>query len=415
MIRSASFLLIAAFVAAPALAQDCSQKVSICHSASGKYRTLVVSSCAVAGHLSHGDYAGACENNCNLTGCNDGNACTTDTCNTSTGQCSSTAISCDDSNACTSDACSPATGCFHSAVIVDDGNACTADSCTPATGVVHTPVNVDDGNACTVDSCNPATGPVHTPVPTDDGNACTSDSCNPATGVAHTPVFCNDNDACTGDSCNPATGCVHTPINPDDGNACTTDTCSPATGPINTPLDCNDGNLCTVDSCNPSSGCSNTQVVCAPAVACNPGTGACECVPTTEVCGDGIDNDCDGRVDEGCIGDRAWNDVNRNGIQDAGEPGLAGATFLLRTSSGALVGVAVSNASGAYSFGFVPAGTYYVEVIPPFLYSLTMKDVGSDDTRDSDFDGETTTTDVFSFDGGTILHIDAGFVIVIQT
>ena len=73
------------------------------------------------------------------------------------------------------DACSngPPTDC-------DDGNACTDDSCDPATGLcVNTPnIDCDDGDACTDDSCDPATGLcVNTPnYDCDDGDACTDDS-----------------------------------------------------------------------------------------------------------------------------------------------------------------------------------------------------------------------------------------------
>ena len=44
---------------------------------------------------------------------------------------------------------------------VDDGNACTTDACNTQTGVAtHTSVPVDDGNPCTADACNSATGTI---------------------------------------------------------------------------------------------------------------------------------------------------------------------------------------------------------------------------------------------------------------
>ena len=45
----------------------------------------------------------------------------------------------------------------------DDGNACTTDSCDNG-ACRHTPVNCDDGNVCTDDSCDSHTGCKHTPV-----------------------------------------------------------------------------------------------------------------------------------------------------------------------------------------------------------------------------------------------------------
>src|SRR5439155_1097798 len=47
----------------------------------------------------------------------------------------------------------------------------------------------------------------------------------------------------------------------------------------------------------------------------------------------------------GQIGDFVWNDLNDNGVQDAGEPGIAGLTVTL---SGTSSGTTVTNASGGY-------------------------------------------------------------------
>ena len=184
----------------------------------------------------------------------DGNACTTDSCDPASGPVH-IAVSVDDGNACTTDSCDPASGPVHIAVSVDDGNACTTDSCDPASGVINTPVSVDDGNACTMDSCDPVSGPVHVAVSVDDSNACTVDSCDPASGVINTPVSIDDGNACTTDSCDPDAGVSNTPVSVDDSNACTTDSCDPASGCVGTPITCDDGELCTTDSCDPEDGC----------------------------------------------------------------------------------------------------------------------------------------------------------------
>lgn len=134
-----------------------------------------------------------------------------------------------------------------------------------------------------------------------------------------------------------------------------------------------------------------------------------------ELCGDGLDNDRDGIVDDGCIGDRAWRDLNRNGIHEAGEPGLAGIAFRLRTSDGTLVASTVSDANGIYEFSDVPAGTYFVETTQPSPFSLTAPDRGTDDTLDSDFTGQTHRTPDFGFPAdGSISHLDAGFEIFLD-
>src|SRR5207247_7038834 len=67
---------------------------------------------------------------------------------------------CDDGNACTADSCSTicptAVTCVHTSIVCDDHNTCTDDSCNASSGCVFTPNNAnpcDDGNPCTTDSC----------------------------------------------------------------------------------------------------------------------------------------------------------------------------------------------------------------------------------------------------------------------
>jgi hypothetical protein len=81
----------------------------------------------------------------------------------------------------------------------------------------------------------------------------------------------------------------------DDQNACTIGDCAsngsceittlPGCVPCTSAFDCNDNNDCTDDACT-SGACTHTTIPECPA-----------CVPTIEVCSDGIDNDCDSVVD----------------------------------------------------------------------------------------------------------------------
>ena len=168
--------------------------------------------------------------------------------------------------------------------VCDDGNRCNgSETCNRDIGecIPGSPLDCVDDDACTVDSCDPATGCEYEAVSCDDGNVCTDDACNPATGCVYTPLICDDQRACTTDSCDPATGCVYTPVVCDDQSECTTDSCDPASGCVYTPAAgraCSDGNACTVgDACDLS--------------------GSCVGRPATEICGDGIDNDCNGLTD----------------------------------------------------------------------------------------------------------------------
>jgi cysteine-rich repeat protein len=165
------------------------------------------------------------------TGCNDGNACTTnDSC--SGGACAGgPPPNCDDSDICTDDSCAPATGCVNTnnTAPCDDGNACTTnDTCSGGACAGGPPPNCDDSDVCTDDSCAPATGCVNTnnTAPCDDGNACTTnDTCSGGACAGGPPLNCDDSDICTDDSCVPVTGCVHTnnTASCDDGNVCTTE------------------------------------------------------------------------------------------------------------------------------------------------------------------------------------------------
>lgn len=53
-----------------------------------------------------------------------------------------------------------------------------------------------------------------------------------------------------------------------------------------------------------------------------------------------------------------YNDLNRNGKKDAGEPGLPGWTIKLEKPNGTVITTTVTSAGGNYSFTNLPAGTY---------------------------------------------------------
>ena len=98
------------------------------------------------------------------------------------------------------------------------------------------------------------------------------------------------------------------------------------------------------------------------------------------------------------IGDRAWMDLDFDGIQDIGEPGMAGITlYLFAEANGAYpyLGSQTTNANGEYSFT-VPGGDnylLYLEVPRGFL--LTIPEATFDEDIDSDFDPVTGATDLF--------------------
>lgn len=95
------------------------------------------------------------------------------------------------------------------------------------------------------------------------------------------------------------------------------------------------------------------------------------------------------------IGDFVWHDLNGNGIQDAGEPGIDGVTVNLYDGAGGFVATTTTSGGGAYTFTGLTQGDYFVEFIRPAGFDFTPRDVGVDDTVDSDADevtGRTVTT-----------------------
>jgi hypothetical protein len=141
---------------------------------------------------------------------------------------------CDDGAFCNGiEQCSNGVCTGGTPVVCDDGVACTTDSCNEAEDTcVFVPNNAlcDDGVACNgVETCSATGCQAGTPLDCNDNDACTADSCHPVLGCQNTPISCDDGNECTTDSCNPATGCTYVNnTNPcaDDGNSCTADVCS---------------------------------------------------------------------------------------------------------------------------------------------------------------------------------------------
>lgn len=72
------------------------------------------------------------------------------------------------------------------------------------------------------------------------------------------------------------------------------------------------------------------------------------------------------------LGNLVWNDLNKNGVLNAGEPGIQGATVTLYTDidndglpDGAAIATTTTNASGLYVFNDLYPGNYIIGVEPP--------------------------------------------------
>jgi hypothetical protein len=109
------------------------------------------------------------------------------------------------------------------------------------------------------------------------------------------------------------------------------------------------------------------------------------------------------------LGDRVWLDANANGIQDAGEQGLAGVTVLLKDTVGAVLQTTTTDFNGNYLFD-VAVGSYQVTFETPSDYVVSPSDKGSDDNLDSDIiNPATKTTGTIAIAAGEQnLSVDAG-------
>ena len=112
------------------------------------------------------------------------------------------------------------------------------------------------------------------------------------------------------------------------------------------------------------------------------------------------------------VGNRIWDDLDGNGLQNAGEPGIAGMTVeLIRFSDGVQMGQTVSDVNGNYLFDHIFPGQYYVRFLPSAAYITTINNI-SNFTTNSDITGSNglNTTEVFTLTAGiNNPDIDAGF------
>jgi uncharacterized repeat protein (TIGR01451 family) len=94
------------------------------------------------------------------------------------------------------------------------------------------------------------------------------------------------------------------------------------------------------------------------------------------------------------IGDRVWNDLNANGIQDAGEPGVQGVTVTL-FFNGAPVSTTLTDNTGFYAFvNITPGVPLSVQVAVPAGFIVTPQNASADETIDNDADAQGRTGSV---------------------
>ena len=134
--------------------------------------------------------------------------------------------------------------------------------------------------------------------------------------------------------------------------------------------------------------------------------------PIVLAAGQTISNIDSGMFQNAGIGDFVWHDLDGDGIQDGGEPGIADVTVNLRNSIDTIqLDTTTTDGNGFYQFGLLP-GSYIVEfVLKAGFDGFSPEDAALDDTIDSDADvntGKTGIITVTSGQGGTT--VDAGMI-----
>ena len=189
---------------------------------------------------------------------------------------------CDDGVACTVDSCDAGT-CVNTPedAFCGDGILCTDDICDQALGCTNPPVSCPQG-----EQCDPGTGQCMqclVDADCDDGVGCTVDSCDAGTGACvNTPedAVCGDGILCTDDICDQALGCTNAPVSCPQGEQC-----DPGTGQCVTSsecivdADCDDGLFCNGDETCVAGNCQAGTLPCDLATqVCNEDSDICEAI-----------------------------------------------------------------------------------------------------------------------------------------
>ena len=134
--------------------------------------------------------------------------------------------------------------------------------------------------------------------------------------------------------------------------------------------------------------------------------------PCTNITGGEFDSTYDaGLLILAAIGDFVWHDLNGDGVQGSGEPGIPGVQVNLYKGDGTFVGTTFTNANGYYLFDFLYPGNYYLEFVDPSGFERTFANIGGD-AADSDIDGSNgpgTTATTYLAPGERDMTWDAGY------
>lgn len=114
------------------------------------------------------------------------------------------------------------------------------------------------------------------------------------------------------------------------------------------------------------------------------------------------------------IGNTVFFDNNNNGLADTDEFGMADVIIELYDAvSHEMIDSQTTDSEGSYVFDYLGKDDYYLKVVPPDNYLVTVANVGDDEEMDSDVDNSNglNTTAMYSLTPGMVLeNVDIGLV-----
>ena len=125
-----------------------------------------------------------------------------------------------------------------------------------------------------------------------------------------------------------------------------------------------------------------------------------------------------GFAEFGSISGKIFDDKDFNNIQSSGDLNLANIKIYLVNNSNIKIDSTISNVSGEYAFDSLVSGNYKIQFVNPIGMHASLKDIGTDDSKDSDADHISGLTDNIFINSSlpindqqrTFVNNDAGFV-----
>jgi hypothetical protein len=118
----------------------------------------------------------------------------------------------------------------------------------------------------------------------------------------------------------------------------------------------------------------------------------------------------DSATESGTVSGVVWDDADSDGIRDAGELPIAGATVNIFNTSDRLVGTALTDLAGAYSLSVPTGQAFYLVMTQTGTRTVTLQNAGGNDAVDSDIQRVTGKTALMTFgSAGDTIVVDAGY------